>query len=183
MKVVSPDWILDSIEANARVEEELYHPSGLKVAEGDTLGAMEVCNGGVPSMESEATSKRSQSGVTVGVSSAGEDASSVKDGTKCETKGASSNVSESGSSAAPPPGPPTAPPTKREGVGGSSAEAVVTPASPTPVARAEQLLDGVVIYFTDYQDCVEDETLDKWKLVSERGPLSVAQDPKLVFLL
>ena len=29
----------------------------------------------------------------------------------------------------------------------------------------EELLDGLVVVFTDYQDCMDEDTMDKWKLV------------------
>ncbi len=169
MMVVSPDWILDSIEANTRMEEERYHPSGLKKVEAETPGPMEVCNGGVSSMESGAPSERTQPDAPVVRNSAGKVSTmeAAKDGLHHEaqtSEGTSSHVSESVTSIVPP-GPPVAPSADQEGANGSSTGGVVMPASPTPVTRAEQLLDGVVIYFTDYPDCVEDETLDKWKLV------------------
>lgn len=29
----------------------------------------------------------------------------------------------------------------------------------------EELLDGLVVVFTDYQDCMDEDTMDKWKQV------------------
>ncbi len=29
----------------------------------------------------------------------------------------------------------------------------------------EQLLDGLVVVFSDYQDCMDEDTMDKWKQV------------------
>lgn len=152
MKVVGPDWILDSVEASTRLDEGDYHPSGLKMAsELDTpVAAMEVCNGTLLSMESgaagEAVGKHSDS-----KAAAQPAAETTEDGSS--RKETSLQVVDS------------AAPLDGEVV------STITPRSPTPAARTEQLLDGVVIYFTDYQDCVEDETLDKWKLVSRTKTL------------
>ena len=30
---------------------------------------------------------------------------------------------------------------------------------------AESLLEGLVVVFSDYQDCMDEETMDKWKQV------------------
>ena len=36
-------------------------------------------------------------------------------------------------------------------------------------STAEQLLDGLVVVFSDYQDCMDEDTMDKWKQVREEG--------------
>ena len=162
MRVVGPDWILDSVEANTRLDEGDYHPSGLKMAaetETPASGA-EVCNGNLLSMElSEAA------GEAVGKHSDGKAVpqpaaeTAAEDGSRNET---SLQVADSMASVVPPGHAPS-----------STDGEPIAPSSPTPAARTDQLLDGVVIYFTDYQDCVEDETLDKWKLVSgKKTPLT-----------
>jgi hypothetical protein len=33
----------------------------------------------------------------------------------------------------------------------------------------EQLLDGLVVVFSDYQDCMDEDTMDKWKQVMRGG--------------
>ena len=32
-------------------------------------------------------------------------------------------------------------------------------------STTEQLLDGLVVVFSDYQDCMDEDTMDKWKQV------------------
>ena len=37
-------------------------------------------------------------------------------------------------------------------------------------STSEQLLDGVMVVFSDYQDCMDEDTMDKWKqVVVEQG--------------
>ena len=36
-------------------------------------------------------------------------------------------------------------------------------------STAEQLLDGLVVVFSDYQDCMDEDTMDKWKQVMKEG--------------
>ena len=36
-------------------------------------------------------------------------------------------------------------------------------------STTEQLLDGLVVVFSDYQDCMDEDTMDKWKQVRGRG--------------
>ena len=36
-------------------------------------------------------------------------------------------------------------------------------------STTEQLLDGLVVVFSDYQDCMDEDTMDKWKQVLVEG--------------
>lgn len=61
---------------------------------------------------------------------------------------------------------------RREKVNEETVEVVMDPvparANPASLSGPpEKLLDGIVIFFTDYRECVEHDTLEKWKLVSE----------------
>lgn len=168
LKVVSPDWILDSVDSGVRLEEERYHPSCLKkLAEMESsLVSAEACNGSVPS--SEAASMPQQP---------------AHEHPKTNSKPPTTQL-----------GPPvvTTPPSAggepslwhvkyshavnmepmysaRPAEAAQPERRVSEEETPGAVAvKSEQLLDRVVIYFTDYQDCVEDDTLEKWKLVSIR---------------
>ena len=152
LKVVSPDWILDSIEANKRLEEEVYHPSHLKPKETEYQMSAGTCNG----------AESAEGGVTVQTLSSQTKPNDIV-ATPLQGEGVAIETSLPVIEAAVPQRPAlqSADSAAKNGEGARGGEA-----TPTGV-RSEQLLDGVVIYFTDYQDCVEDHTLDKWKLVSE----------------
>lgn len=153
IKVISPDWVLDSVDVNLRLEEEQYHPSHLRRVETDHRVSMGSCNGAIQVEEiptlarvvprSEATPTMVK-GLTV---TSGQVQVQVTEVSIPEATTATHHVQQKSSQAA-------ATTVKRE--------EQATPTSP----KCEQLLDGVVLHFTDYQDCVETDTLEKWKLVS-----------------
>ena len=214
VKVVSPDWILDSVEANTRFEESGYHPSRLKkggehsIAATATTAAENSCNGvmlsesmsttavaqqpvaqqpvaavggpiipakvehqpkngatppegmsvvssatvqqvlsPVENMLHDTTATTTTTTTTVALIAAdvqGNDSERRNNGKAEETLGRMPSTAQ------------TTP---------STAQATPSTAQATPTSDGEKLLEGVVVYFTDYQDCVEPETLDKWKLV------------------
>ena len=60
MKVVTPDWILDSIDAGQRQDEALYHPTCLKLRGSHhvrttslTSPTIQRCNGDVTAADAE----------------------------------------------------------------------------------------------------------------------------------
>lgn len=153
LKVVSPDWILDSIEANKKLEEEVYHPSHLKPKETDVhQTSTRTCNG----------AESAEEGVTVPLQTLFSQAKPNNIATTpLQGEGVAIETTYLPVIEAAVPHQQSADSAAKKGEGTSREEA-----TPTGV-RSEQLLDGVVIYFTDYQDCVEEHTMEKWKLVSE----------------
>lgn len=158
VKVVSPDWIVDSVEAGVRLEEERYHPSRLRtIAEVDHVSA-EACNG---TSEAAAAAPPRHPGGDLSVRQGrGDNIPPRVEGTGT-VQGPPADVPPSAEE-----GVKRAPSRLGERVGekGDEEEARGVPMAIPP--KAEQLLDRVVICFTDYQDCVEDDTMEKWKLVS-----------------
>ena len=164
MKIVTPDWILDSIDADKKLKEMKYHPSYLTV-EGDEQRVSEG-NDSLTSQEPALASsnqlvdgrdspEKPATGVVVipsngiGATSNPNQPLSAQGNASSETL-SSSSVSKGATQNA----------DHRPGGGSESGENMCSPA-----AGPEELLEGVVICFTDYQDCVEDDTLEKWKLV------------------
>jgi hypothetical protein len=256
IKVISPDWVVDSVEANSRLEEKWYHPSLLRSANDVS---MESCNGAMPAEEvpvsiiAPAQSKRTETTPTSGkgvalrsrpapVGEVSIPITALSSLHHVQSSQVAMPTSKGGKQQATPrniwqEATPTikrsvrgecststgkreqhigkeehpvttedqATPTMREEatltvrreeevtptVGEKAtptvrekttptvrkaAEAVWREEKATPtnssseeqgaMLRCEKLLDGAVIYFTDYHDCVEADTLDKWKLVS-----------------
>lgn len=171
MKVVSPDWVVDSVEANLRLDEGKYHPSKLRqqgeVTE-DHHVPMESCNGAVPVEEIPLHPV----GVSTRTLTVPKSDATPTEATPTEVNDEAGNssrvlVTEVSIPEATPiaaqqvPEPSeTAAPIRTE----SPDDEIATP--PTTPAY-DQLLDGVVLHFTDYQEHVEADTLEKWKVVSE----------------
>ena len=184
IKIVTPDWILDCVDAEKILEEEKYHPSLLK-----TSPAPSTCNGGIhldtnttPSSMPGAIAglnletDRPEIGVETGnidhpavatiVSEIMTDNAHNREALLCsptaEEQSTTMEVDE------------TVYVEKRKEEG-QEMEVVtnqaISPSAQTnyafPSGPPEKLLDGIMIYFTDYQECIEDDTLEKWKLVGE----------------
>ncbi len=156
---MTPDWIMDSVENEERMEEERYHPSSFKGEPENQIS--HSLNGRVPlelrSDESVAGGGQESSTLSItgktkeGNKSPGKDLA-VEDVTK-EKEEVSVSVRDE----------------LCEGKLSPKEKEQESENNPSlPVTGSELLLDRVVICFTDYQDCVEDDTLDKWKLVSLR---------------
>lgn len=181
VKIVTPDWILDSIEADKKLGEESYHPDKMKGATENQISDM--CNG-LPSIASPRAEEKGEaaSSACTAAPPAGDERIRLSSASPAHaTKGAAALLSGSRDS------------TDRGTGSGESSVAALTShpvedvgesaevegqgssvmeieeevrGDPSEVAGLENLLDGVVIFFTDYQDCVEDETMEKWKMVS-----------------
>ena len=228
VKIVSPDWVVDSVDANTRLEEEKYHPSELRPAETTKELSMETCNGAlavdeIPVHPAGTTAPTPMAATVEATPSAGKGVATrssqalatevsipiatlpaschiqpsqaatptAKRGerqalprtakaTPRNVKQAATPTDEKGGQATPTTEQATPTPKRREqamptakrGVTQKQADKSGTQATPTSGAQAtpttprcEKLLDGTVLYFTDYQDCVEADTLEKWKLV------------------
>lgn len=232
MKIVSPDWVVDSVDANTRLEEERYHPSELRRAEMAKESSMDTCNGALaleeiplhpagttvptpmaatieatPSATKGVATRSSQPLVTeVSIPIATLPASchiqlsqaatpTAKRGQRQALPRNAKATPRNGKQEATPAdkrGEQTTPiaeqatpTTKRKGQATPTVKKGVTQeqdgkistsgsgiqATPT-TPRSEKLLDGIVLYFTDYQDCVEADTLEKWKLVRSQPEIT-----------
>lgn len=185
IKIVAPDWILDCVDAEKILEEEKYQPSLLT-----TSPAPGTCNGGVP-LDKDTTP--SIPGAIAGLSlvtDAPDMGGAVghvvhpavdEDGREVVGHEVVSASAHSGRATCPTSEEQTTAmevdltismEDRRESE--EKMDVVMEQASSLP-ARAnhafpsgpsEKLLDGITIFFTDYQECIEDDTLEKWKLVS-----------------
>lgn len=165
--MVSPDWIIDSIDASVRLEEEKYHPSCLKTptpVESEHRVSIDVCNSGIV-LETPAQPQQCVDDVTSRlldskangpppdvINMTGEPSVAGGESSSHVARDLIANTGEGAQSA----NQMSAAERKDEGVTPDKASA----------SKCEQLLDGVVIHFTDYQDCVEEDTMEKWELVS-----------------
>ena len=146
-----------------RLEEERYHPSCLKrVMENESkeTAAAEACNGNILSSEMLTSGQPAHEHLNAVVKSR------EMEGTEPNPPTAPSGVDGKGSpnhmTSTHPVTRSSAIPTETVKTGRGGEEERKADSVPT---KSEQLLSGVVIYFTDYQDCVEDDTLEKWKMV------------------
>ena len=184
IKIVIPDWILDSVEAEQVLQEEAYHPALSKVSP-----LPGTCNGRTP-LDAEDASPSMPAAITGFsittekariMSEVAEDVEAVvaveeRDEavtlTICTDKTVSPNSAVQ-----------TIPPIEAEKIvcadnrrereeeeGKMKQVETVSPHAQetqfSPSSTRANLLDGITIFFTDYQECIEDDTLDKWKLVS-----------------
>lgn len=169
MKVVSPDWVIDSVEANSRLDAEKYHPLQLRRQREEATDrrvSMESCNGAVlvaedipmhPVGASTRTPTLPKSDATPTEATPTVAGEAGKSSQVLVTEVSVPEATEVAVQQVPRPSETAAPTTTTK-----TDEEKATPTTP----NYDELLDGVVLYFTDYQDCVEADTLDKWKLVS-----------------
>ena len=159
VKVVAPDWLIDSIETGVLVEEEEYHPRGrgrgdhthqspqkASQCNGDVLGGQESTNESPGGGQTGTTADQTvpETGM-VDREMRGEDGERRDGEEEMEVEG---GVLES------------APVITREdenaagsdGVGGGGEE-------------EERLLAGLVFHLTGYLECMDVDTLSKWKEV------------------
>ena len=191
IKVVTPDWLIDSIDSGKKVEEESYHPSCLQ---GKPSLTSPTCNGEAVADSNQYKEKADPQFGPQSVAQVQpvhsihqeQDDKSINHGNEDETVVPSvSVVSSSATSKTPQSNDCHNEQHKRshetskfdripmlnQQPATAEASTVVSQAQKDSVhskdttESSRSLLEGVVIYFTDYQDCMDDDTIEKWKQV------------------
>ena len=170
IQIVTPHWVLDCVESSQLLSTEKYHPSPLKSSPPPSQVA---CNGALPSNPTSSALSMPVSidslVLTAEVPASGSASNEAFQPRrrKSSSQGERSLVRQASQ--------PVHGTEEQAGIVGNSkygenTEGEEVSGEPLPpesnASSSEKLLDGIVICFIDYQECVEDNTLEKWKLVS-----------------
>ena len=205
VKVVTPDWLLDSIELGKRLEESDYHPSSLQLIRGEVSP---TCNGdksigpptpaGTKVVVTSGVVQNIPCEIVLDKTSSGEQKNDVPTPEKMaavsepppratseehvvvtiattaiaskETKTTTDHSDDLSSS----PGNVlvSLPATTESKSPGNVLVSLPATTEGKPLVSCPledtTLLQGLAFYFTDYQDCMDTETIDKWKEVCAR---------------
>lgn len=166
VKVVTPDWLIDSIETGALAEEEEYHPIGRGRGDHTHQSPQEVtqCNGDVSRGKKLTTERPEQ---TAASQTRTTDDQTIPEATRdvgereMEGERAEEEMEvESGAlEAAPVITGDDEEEDKKTGNG-------VVRSSGGEGGREERLLAGLVFHLTGYLECMDPDTLSKWKEVT-----------------
>lgn len=185
VQIITPHWILDCVESNKLLSTDKYHPSFLK----SSPSPSQACNGALSSDPASSATLSMPISIDNSVLTGAVEAPASRAGTsEASNPHRRKSSSDRERSLLRQASQPVHGSEELSGevVGRSSKfsteedegerGAEMSAPHETSTCSSEKLLEGIVICFVDYQECVEDDTLEKWKLVRFRAKIIFIKD-------